>query len=67
MQPAVGLKGARTLHGLKLVSLKHLNVIYRGRCMFFSFYILEEGEQIGLAKVTHKLMTVGYIPGLTCF
>lgn len=35
--------------------------------MFFSFYILKEGEQIGLAKVTQELMTVGYIPGLTCF
>jgi len=35
--------------------------------MLFSFYICEEGEQIGLAKVTHELMTVGHIPGFTCF
>lgn len=35
--------------------------------MLYSFYIFEEGEQIGLAKVTHELMTVGYIPGFTRF
>lgn len=61
------LKGACPLHSLKLASLEHLKMICRGRCMLFSFYIFEEGEQIGLAKVIYELMTVGYIPGFTCF
>lgn len=61
------LKGAYTPPSLKLALLERLKMIYRGRCMLYSFYIFEEGEQIGLAKVTHELMTVGYIPGFTHF
>lgn len=63
----MGLEGACPLQSVKLASLEHLNMSYRGRCVLFSFYIFEEGEQIDLAKVTSKLMAVGCIPGSTWF
>lgn len=62
-----GLKGFCMLCRFRLVSREHLKGICRGRCMFFSFCSFEEGEQIGLAKVTSELMAVGYISGFSCF